>query len=76
MLPSRDEAKGIVVEAIQLLLPDAVFTLEDEQNVTNQAPGFTHTQLPQITAFKGFPLPLDRRLRFKILKEDFFLFSF
>jgi hypothetical protein len=43
MLPSRDEAKGIVVEAIQLLLPDAVFTLEDEQNVTNQAPGLTHT---------------------------------
>jgi hypothetical protein len=57
MLPSRDEAKGIVVEAIQLLLPDAVFTLEDEQNVTNQAPGLhTHTQLSQIIAFYGFQL--------------------
>jgi hypothetical protein len=45
MLPSRDEARGIVVEAIQLLLPDAVFTLEDEQNVTNQAPDLPHTHV-------------------------------
>ena len=33
---SGDTKKGIVVEAIQLLKPDAVFTLSDEQHMTQQ----------------------------------------
>lgn len=38
ILVSRDTKCGIVVEAIQLLVPDPVFTLADEQNMTNQSP--------------------------------------
>ena len=40
--PSRAESKGIVVEAIQLLLPDRVFTLQDEQNITDQESWLAH----------------------------------
>jgi hypothetical protein len=36
---SKADAKGIVVEAIQLLRPDSVFSLQDEQNVTDQESG-------------------------------------
>jgi hypothetical protein len=33
---SMDRKKGIVVESIQLLVPDPVFTLSDAQNLTRQ----------------------------------------